>query len=54
MGTTITLKAKDGHELDAYLAEPKGKVKGGIVLVQEIFGVTNHIKRVADQFAAKG
>lgn len=54
MGTMIKLMAKDGHELDAYLAEPKGKAKGGIVLVQEIFGVTNHIKRVADQFAAKG
>ena len=54
MGKMIRLKAKDGHELDAYLAEPKGKAKGGIVVVQEIFGVTNHIKRVADQFAAQG
>jgi carboxymethylenebutenolidase len=50
----IRLKAKDGHELDAYLAEPKGKPKGGLVVVQEIFGVTNHIKRVADRFAAEG
>jgi carboxymethylenebutenolidase len=54
MGTMIKLTVKDGHELDAYLAEPKGKAKGGVALVQEIFGVTNHIKRVADQFAAKG
>ncbi len=50
----IRLTAKDGHELDAYLAEPKGRPKGGLVVVQEIFGVTNHIKRVADGFAAKG
>jgi carboxymethylenebutenolidase len=54
MDKTIRLSAKDGHELDAYIAEPQGKAKGGIVVVQEIFGVTNHIKRVADQFAAKG
>ena len=54
MGKMIKLKAKDGHELDAYLTEPKGKAKGGIVVVQEIFGVTKHIERVADQFAAKG
>ena len=54
MGKTIKLKAKDGHELDAYLAEPRGKARGGLVVVQEIFGVTNHIKRVADQFAAQG
>jgi carboxymethylenebutenolidase len=54
MGKMIRLKAADGHELDAYLAEPKGEAKGGVVLVQEIFGVTNHIKRVADQYAAQG
>ena len=54
MGTMTKLKAKDGHELDAYLAQAKGHVKGGIVVVQEIFGVTNHIKRVADQFASHG
>ena len=54
MGKMIRLKAADGHELDAYLAEPKGQAKGGVVVVQEIFGVTNHIKRVADQYAAQG
>lgn len=54
MGKMILLKAKDGHELDAYLAQAKGQAKGGIVVVQEIFGVTNHIKRVADQFASHG
>jgi carboxymethylenebutenolidase len=54
MAKMIRLKAKDGHELDAYLAEPKGKPRGGIVVVQEIFGVTDHIKRIADQYAAEG
>src|SRR4029453_18991581 len=54
MGTMVRLKAKDGHALDAYLAEPKEQANGGIVVVQEIFGVTNHIKRVADQFASHG
>lgn len=54
MGTTIRLKAADGHELEAYLAEPGGKAKGGIVVVQEIFGVNGHIRRVTDRFAAEG
>ena len=54
MGKMIRLKAEDGHELDAYVAEPQGKAKGGIVVVQEVFGITNHIKRVADQYAAQG
>ncbi len=54
MGKTIRLRAKDRHELDAYVAEPQGEAKGGVVLVLEIFGVTNHVKRVADQFAAQG
>ena len=54
MGKMVRLKAADGHELDAYLAEPKGKPAGGIVVVQEIFGITEHIKRVADHYAAEG
>ena len=54
MGKMIRLKARDGHELDAYVAEAEGEAKGGVVVVQEIFGVTNHIKRVADRFAAEG
>jgi len=54
VGEMIRLKARDGHELDAYLAEPKGKPRGGLVVVQEIFGVTDHIKRVADRHAAEG
>ena len=54
MGKMIRLKANDGHELDAYLTEPKGEAKGGVVVVQEVFGLTNHIKRVADQYAAQG
>ena len=54
MGKMIRLRAADGHELDAYVAEPAGKAKGGVVVVQEIFGVTQHIQRVADQYAAQG
>lgn len=54
MGTMVRLKAADGHELDAYVAEPRGMARGGVVVVQEIFGVTDHIKRVADQYAAEG
>ena len=54
MGKMIKLKAQDGHELDAYLAEPKGRPRGGIVVVQEIFGVNSHIKKVSDGWAADG
>ena len=54
MGKHITLKASDGFELDAWLAEPEGAPKGGIVVIQEIFGVNQHIREVADGFAADG
>jgi carboxymethylenebutenolidase len=54
MGKMIRLEATDGHELDAYVAEPAGAPKGGVVVVQEVFGVTDHIKRVADRYAAQG
>src|SRR5262245_48465628 len=54
MGEKIRLRAADGFTLSAYQATPSGKPKGGIVVVQEIFGVNNHIRKVADSFAADG
>jgi carboxymethylenebutenolidase len=54
MGRMIELKASDGHALAAYLAEPSGKPRGGVVVIQEIFGVNSHIRSVADGFAADG
>jgi carboxymethylenebutenolidase len=54
MGTNVELAAADGHRLSAYLAEPQLKPRGGIVVIQEIFGVTRHIRAVADQYAAAG
>ena len=54
MGTTLELTAADGHRFAAYRADPPGKPRGGIVVVQEIFGVNSHIRGVADGFAADG
>ncbi|MCD7107773.1 dienelactone hydrolase family protein [Rhizobium sp. DKSPLA3] len=54
MGTMIQLTAGDGVTIDAYKAEPEGPPRGGVVVLQEIFGVNAHIKRVADRFAREG
>ena len=54
MGSMITLKADDGQSLSAYLAEAEGIPKGGIVIIQEIFGVNIHIKDVCDRYAKLG
>jgi carboxymethylenebutenolidase len=54
MGETITLTSEDGFKLSAYRAKPAGKPRGGLVVVQEIFGVNHHIRNVADGFAADG
>ena len=54
MGEIIKLTTKDGATIDAYKAVPTGKPRGGIVVLQEIFGVNHHIRNVADQYAANG
>ena len=54
MGKTVELKAKDGFTLGAYRADPAGKPKGGLVVIQEIFGANRHIRAVADRFAGHG
>ena len=53
-GSMATLTAADGHHFDAYIARPTGKPKGGVVVLQEIFGLNDHTKHVADEFAADG
>ena len=50
----ITLTASDGFELGAYRADPEGAPKGGIVVIQEIFGVNSHIRSICDRLAADG
>ena len=52
--STIHLTAADGVQTAAYVAQPQGTPKGGIVVVQEIFGVNAHIQEVADGYAAQG
>ena len=54
MGSMIELKAADGFMLAAYRAEPSGKPRGAVVVIQEIFGVNKHIRSVADGYAADG
>ena len=54
MGKHFTLSASDSHKLGAYRADPAGTPKGGIVVIQEIFGVNQHIRAVCDSFAKEG
>jgi carboxymethylenebutenolidase len=54
MGRMIELTAGDGFKLAAYRADPAGGAVGGLVIIQEIFGVNHHIRAVADRFAALG
>lgn len=54
MGESLKLTASDGHTLDAYQAFPEGEARGGVVIIQEIFGVNHHIRAVVDQYASEG
>lgn len=54
MGDRIELQASDGFTLGAYRAEPLGKAVGAVVVVQEVFGVNDHIRCVVDRFAGEG
>jgi len=55
MGTTIAIETLDGDGgFGAYLAEPDGAPKGAIVVIQEIFGVNEGIRRKCDHWASLG
>jgi carboxymethylenebutenolidase len=50
----IELTAGDGHKFSAYRVDPDGTPKGAVVVVQDVFGIDTQIRKLADQFAAKG
>lgn len=54
MGYFTDLTSSDGFTFPAYVAEPIENPKGGLVLLQEIFGVNSHIREVADGYAQAG
>lgn len=48
------LTAADGFQFGAYVATPAGEARGGVVVIQEIFGVNRHIRAVCDGYARDG
>lgn len=54
MGDMIRIKSRDGFEVDAYRVMPTGARKGGVIVIQEIFGLSDHIKEMTDRFGAEG
>ena len=54
MGKMLTITAHDGAQISAYEARPDGVIKGGVIILQEIFGVNVHIREVCDDYANAG
>jgi carboxymethylenebutenolidase len=53
-GSMLTMPMSDGVEIAVYHVDAEGARKGGLVLIQEIFGVTDHIRELCDEYAADG
>ena len=54
MGQTIELKAADGFSFPAYVAQPTGKARGGLVVLQEIFGIDKYVRADVERWAKAG
>jgi len=54
MGERIKITAADGFELNAYRARPEGTARGGVVLIQEVWGLNNWIRSEVDRYAREG
>ena len=54
MGTRVKLTASDGFTLNAYRAAPEGVPKGGVVVIQEVWGLNDFVRGVVDRFARHG
>ena len=53
-GKYIDVAADDGGSFKAYVSHPAQGSGPGILLLQEIFGVNDYIRQVADQYAEEG
>jgi carboxymethylenebutenolidase len=53
-GERIALATADGESLAAYHAPPGEARRGGLVMLHAIWGVTPHIRALADELAAEG
>ena len=52
--STVQLNTADG-KMDAYVAQPKDSGNyPGVVVIQEAFGINDHIKKVTQRIAAEG
>ena len=55
MTTKVTFKGKHGNELSGAVAEPSGTGKApSLVLVQEYWGINDHIRSIAERLANEG
>jgi carboxymethylenebutenolidase len=54
VGQDIKLTASDNFQLGGYRADPAGAPKAAVVVIQEIFGVNDHIRAVCDRLAGEG
>lgn len=54
MGKQINIPTDGTQCIGARLSRPEGKSKGGIVVIQEIFGLNAHMREVTDRFAELG
>ena len=54
MSQEIIIRSADDVDIPVYVFEPKGAVKGALILLQEIFGVNQHIKEVAQNYSDAG
>lgn len=54
MGTMVSMTMPDGASVGVFHGEAVGVRRGGLVVIQEIFGITDHIKDVCDSYCAEG
>ena len=50
----VEITASDGHTLGCWMQPAEGQASGGLVILQEIFGVTEQLKGLAERYAALG
>jgi carboxymethylenebutenolidase len=54
MSNWVEVQSSGGHAVSVYVAKPKDTPRGGVIVLQEIFGINDYIQSVAQRYADLG
>ena len=54
MAKETTLADKNAHQFPVFIDQPPGGIKGGLIVIHEVWGLNDHTKDIASRLSKEG